>query len=578
MLRTRATASLIRALLMAAATPVLAVSAVTLVACQDESQPEYWVEKLDDGGWRARAIKQLDQFYEDGLTRANNNADAPEMKALVDKIVVPLTNTYVKDAESLDDKARVRLIKLLATMRDPRTEPALTKAIGEFAEKGRGGEELEWAARAAADLKLSGTADEMIGAFLKLRAASEEGASVWRDMIVIMNDMADKSWTPKLVTALEPEMTLPQPGEQSKEKVAEFQNQQFWQTTAVQLLGNIGDPAGVPPLLKVVLDPTKAPLSNDAVIALIKIGKPAEERAIQVLQGQDKELIDFASARARKASGSPVAPTDAPHVRFAAAVLGGIGYASSAPAMISVLEKDKNELNRAVLLKQITLLPASAQTEQAFKSNFSRVESDAVMPDGMPVLQSLSDAVTSFFDPELAPWLVSEAAKVKDDEDSQAALLVAAIKLMGPEQVASVGAGVNKFGGDLEKSEFNEASALVKSCGKEAACYLDAATKASNQTDKGQFTAIKGAYMVGVYGDEKVRDQLVKGIDPISNAAVRFVASKAIDHLTPRGSKGIADDLQKVVDANIKRGDSNKMAGDIPLKQLIYRLRTRAQS
>jgi hypothetical protein len=59
---------------------------------------------------------------------------------------------------------------------------------------------------------------------------------------------------------------------------------------------------------------------------------------------------------------------------------------------------------------------------------------------------------------------------------------------------------------------------------------------------------------------------------------VRFVASKAIDHLTPRGSKGIADDLQKVVDANIKRGDSNKMAGDIPLKQLIYRLRTRAQS
>jgi len=48
--------------------------------------------------------------------------------------------------------------------------------------------------------------------------------------------------------------------------------------------------------------------------------------------------------------------------------------------------------------------------------------------------------------------------------------------------------------------------------------------------------------------------------------------------LTPKGSKGIADELQKVVDANVKRGDSNKMAGDIPLKQLIYRLRTRAQT
>jgi hypothetical protein len=51
MLRTcRVTASLIRALLVGTALPFAALSSVTLVACQDESQPEYWVEKLDEPG------------------------------------------------------------------------------------------------------------------------------------------------------------------------------------------------------------------------------------------------------------------------------------------------------------------------------------------------------------------------------------------------------------------------------------------------------------------------------------------------------------------------------------------------
>jgi len=63
------------------------------------------------------------------------------------------------------------------------------------------------------------------------------------------------------------------------------------------------------------------------------------------------------------------------------------------------------------------------------------------------------------------------------------------------------------------KGAFGEASSVVKSCGKEASCYLDAATKAARQGDKQQFTGIKAAYMVGIYGNEKVRDQLVSGVD-----------------------------------------------------------------
>lgn len=585
----RAVASLISAFAVgtvpaALAVPVAPVSAAVLsaallVGCQDESQPEYWVEKLEDDAWRPRAIKQLDQFYEDAVTRAQQNADAPEVKALREKIVAPLTNTYVAHYDMLDQKARERLMKLLAAMRDPRTEPALTKAMAEFAQKGRNGEELKWAARAAADMKLSGTADEFIAAFGKLRADSEEGGAVYRDLNQSMIEMADKSWTQPLIDKLLPPLELPKQGEQNKEKVAEFRNQQFWQTTAAQVLGAIGDPAAVEPLLMVVLDPAKANLHADAIVSLVKLGKPAVTRATQVLAGEDKELVEFAALRFRKATDMPVlSPTEAPHVRAAAIVLGTVGHASAAPALIAALSREQNEANKAVILRELAKLPASPAIKEAFKQGFTELPSDAVIPPGQPAKQVLAEAATSFFDPDFVPWLLSQAAGIKDEAETRSAVLVAAIKLMLPEQVAAVGAAVDKYGSELEQAVFKEAASVVKSCGKEVACYFDATTKSANQDTKMQFAGIKAAYMLGVLGNEKVRDDLVAGVDPISNAAVRFTAAKVIDHLSPEGSPAAAAELQKLVDANVKRGDRDKIAGDAPLKQVIYRLRSRAES
>ena len=66
----------------AASFSAAAVVSFAALGCQDESQPEFWVEKLEDNAWRVRAIKQLDQFYEDAVTRANQAGDAPEVKAL----------------------------------------------------------------------------------------------------------------------------------------------------------------------------------------------------------------------------------------------------------------------------------------------------------------------------------------------------------------------------------------------------------------------------------------------------------------------------------------------------------------
>ena len=128
----RAIASLIRSLMLGSSLTTAVLVSPALIGCKDESQPEYWVEKLDDASWRARSISRLAQFFEDTLTRKNNDQKAPEVIEFVNKTVEPLTKLYVEEFDNLDSKTRVVLIKLLADFRDKRTEPALKKAFEQF--------------------------------------------------------------------------------------------------------------------------------------------------------------------------------------------------------------------------------------------------------------------------------------------------------------------------------------------------------------------------------------------------------------------------------------------------------------
>ena len=153
----RARASLIRSLLLGTATTAFAVTAssVLLVGCKDESQPDYWVEKLNEDSWRARAVTRLGQFYEDASSKAKGDNSTPEVQALLNKIVEPLTKTYVEKYDKMDGKTRVALIKLLASVRDKRTEPALKKAFEEFAKKpatSKNDADIKWAVRASANI------------------------------------------------------------------------------------------------------------------------------------------------------------------------------------------------------------------------------------------------------------------------------------------------------------------------------------------------------------------------------------------------------------------------------------------
>jgi hypothetical protein len=587
MLRTsRSIAKLIRCLTLGTAGCAAIVSASTiLTGCKDESQPEYWVDKLEDPSWRPRAIKRLEQFYEDTITKANKNTEAPEVQALLGKIVDPLTKTYVNNYAELDTKTRVSLIKLLASLRDKRTEPALKKAFEEFAKRpstSKDDADIKWASRAASDLKLESLAGPMVEAFQKMKTSSMLGGITYRDLNDAMVSMPQQSWTGPLISMLEKEVTRPESAK-DKDGIDKYRDQQFWQTTSAQVLGELKAAEAVEPLIKVMLDPSKVDFHLTTVLALVKIGKPAVDAAAKLLRAEPTDKLAAYNLNRIKdtTKGAKELPKDKPYVATAAVILGTLGRPEALPPMLEMLGKADNDTNRAVIAREIAKIPATPESKQAFKSTYEKISLESVVPPGMNALEMLTESAGQFYDPTMLPWLLERAEATKgggeDKKALQSAITVTALKLAKPEQLDAVKGAVDKYGTKLEKDLYVQVEKLVKACGDRVACYLAEIEKSANQDQKNQFIGIKAGYMVPIYGSEQTRGEVIQRLDSIENAAVRFVAAQAIDQLSPKGSKEAAAELKKIIQKNIQSADQNKIQGDAPLKQVMYRIEARAE-
>ena len=303
---TRTIASLIHHLMLGTATVVATGTLLTTaVGCKDEGQPDYWVDKLKERSYRPRAVKRLEQFFEDAVTKANKDVTAPEVKALLDKIVEPLTQAYVQFYDDYDSKTRVELIKLLSSFRDPRTVPALKKAFDEFVKRpatNKDDADIKWAARGAGALKAAALGEPMIQAFMKMKASTMLGGITYKDFNDALQDMPQASWAGPLRTMLAAEIVIPKSAA-DKDKLDPYKDQLFWQTTSALLLGILKDEAAVDPLMKVMLDPAKADIQATAILALVKIGRPAVNEAVKLLRGQNPKLKDFAALRTKAATG-----------------------------------------------------------------------------------------------------------------------------------------------------------------------------------------------------------------------------------------------------------------------------------
>lgn len=585
--RSRTTASLIHSLMIGTTSVAAVATTAMTVSCQDESQPDYWVEKLQDPKWQTRSIKRLEQFYEDALSRSGTDREDPRVKALVDKSITGLTELYVGKWELLDTKNRGKLLRLIESMQDPRGEAAIVAAFEQYARSPNQKEfpDLRWALQAQRTLNADAVKPAMLEAFLRFKAATPVGSKVWKDFRRTMRETPSQAWSGALQARLEAPMEPPTTGSNRGQGATDFMNQEFWQRTSAEVLGALGDASAVPVLIKVMLDPKKGKIHQAVLEAMTGVAKTTAAQAIALMTGENAELIAYAREMERKALGADSLSDDEPHVRSAAMILGTIGRPEALPAFYAALEKTELEANVAILAQELTKLPATPESKAAFKKAVESLSADATFAQGAPALPILVEWAASFRDPEFVPWLLERIEKTpglaKRTTDVQY-FLASAIKLMLPSQIELVGKAVAKHGTDGKngtvdtKGLFKQASVLVKACRDKTPCYLAKASEVSTRHHEKQFTGIKAAYMVAIFGDENAPSLVLEHLDKIENPAVRHVLAMDLDVMNPAGSLSVADNLHKLIEARKATRDESKIRADQTLRQVMRRLRARA--
>ncbi|MBI5538141.1 MAG: hypothetical protein HY898_35795 [Deltaproteobacteria bacterium] len=561
---------------------VTAASSV-LIGCEDETKPEYYIKRLEDPAVRPAAVKRLIQFFEDAMTRADKNRDDPNVKALLDKIVPPLTKAYV--AGGLEDSTRFEMLKLLADSRDLRAKDAWVKALKDY-QPNVSEDESKNAARAIAKSTVRDpeALEAMIGVFMKLRAGTEKGGLVWKDLKDSMTEISAPSWEPQLLERLNRPMEAidPQKDKDAKDKISAFRDEQFWQVTAAEILGNIKSAKAIKPLFKCVVNPNKADIAATAILAIVKVGKGAMPPLSDILLGKDPEVVEYAKGVVKTAPEAAV-------VRNAALVIGTIGRSDGIKPLIEALGQAKDDPTKAILARELSKLPSSEESLNAYLDVLMKMPVSVDLPTGETAAAMLTEMVDGYYNSNVIDKLIKRGKEAKgSDEDKHTvrdSTIVAMIHVMKREQIEQVEKAINEWApkpdeNKLEKEAFAKSKETLMACGDKIECYLAKIEEPALQEQKDQVSAIKAAYMLGILGSdparmESTRNEIIKRLPKIKNAAIKFSAAKAVDHLTPNGDKGAADAIKKVMDDNKLKGDQNVIAGDNPLKQIMLRILAR---
>lgn len=574
----RRIAPLLSSLLMGAAT----ISGVTLagsvvVGCADENDPSTWVKRLDDPATRVQAVSRLVQFYEDKMTKDKGDRNGPEVKPLLETIVAPMTERCVKG--EMDDRTNSKLIKFLADTRDPKAEACYMKVLKEY-KPDQTEDDVRAVCRAVGAMKLKSAAGPLMETFTKLKASKPKAQTTYRDVYDAMVALSDPSWEPQLITLLGQAFD-------EKDKAAATDNM-FWQQTSAVILGNLHSANAVKPLIKMLLAPPKAAAHIDAILSLVKIGKPSIAPTVALLKGEDKDLAEYAKGEALKAAAGDKNAEKAAstaYVATAALILATIGRDETAQPLIEAIGKSDSDVAKAIMARELTKIPKSPQVITAFETTVDKLPIALSIPNSRGgAREVLLDKAADFYDAGVLPWVLKNVKEMKGEENDLAPIREAAyagmLKVVKQDQlkviddIGAMKSGDHSVSKGFEK-EYKQAKELLASCGDGVDCYL---TRLGQPvTDANQFGAIKSAYMVGVLGDAAAAKKIVDMLPKMSHPAVRFASITAVDSLLPKGDAAIATQLQKIVDDAIEKKDQEKIRLNSPLKTVIYRLNARAQ-
>ncbi len=558
-----------------AAPLVLGLAGATLVACDDENEPSTWVKRLDDPAQRANAIKRLTQFYEDDMTRASNNASAPEVKQLLDTIIDPMTKQYT--AGGLDDKTRTDLIKFLAETHDPRTQPALAKALKDF-EMGKTDDEVRVScesinAMAKAGVKLEPTLlAELWNVFAGFKLSKAQSQRLYQALHEAIVNVHEPSYGDKAIEKLKAPV-LPDNQDSQKDQLS------WWQLTSVQVISDLRYTKACKPLIVALLTPTKtATLGATIQFALLKMAKDAEPELIKALNGQDPDYTKAAEGFEDKSN-----------IGVIARVLAQLGRPKGRDAMLDALPGADTDTARTELAQALPQMPADGRVVPAYLAAYNKLTWDSTDKLLAPLKSraALAQQSANFYDPKLVDWLVKEMKK-SPDYTAKLLQLEPALKLMTLDRRADVADAMAKVKKEAPADIFAQAqqmydgaSGALDQCKSDINCYmsiLDQPIPRSPAT--ANWKAIKSTWMAVILGGANAtatRAALLKHVEKVKNTGARIALVEAIDELAPQGDTAAADALDKIIATDAAGGDNELIAGDNTVAQVAWRMRVRGQ-
>jgi hypothetical protein len=544
------------------AAPLL-VASTALVGCADENDPKTWVKRLDDPAQRAPAIKRLDEMFNGAMGSSSNNREDPKVKGVVDDSVEGLAKTYT--AGGLDDKTRKDLMKLIADMGDPRGAPAFAKALKDY-EPGKNDEDVKFAAQGSSRLSTAGKLtdqpliDALWDCFAKFQPSKAKSINLVKDLQSAIKTVKHPSWGPKAVALLSAPVPAPITPEVAMDQI------QFWQLTAAQLVGDTKFTAGVGPLVKVLMTPTKKDLTFPVRLALHKMPKEAEPELIKALKGEG----DYSKlAEAYPEQG---------YVPLIAEPLAYISRPAGLAAIEAALANAKTDQNRTILATYLTYYPTDPKLVKEYTEAYGKVAPNAAIPlmGGSNGHAILAGTAANFFDPSLTEWILREIASAKGEaaDALPASGLPAAIKLMTVEQSKAVSDAVNKIPGQaIEKDMFKSASAVLEKCKKDAACYVGILdTPVPSAPPAAKMGHVKAVWMAVELKGSDTKAKLLERVEKVKDGSVRLALLEAIDTLSPKGDAAAADKLEKLVETDTAAGNK---AGTDEMYRIALKLRSR---
>jgi hypothetical protein len=491
------------------------------------------------GEQRAQAVEQAIAEYD---VAARNGTTSEPARAFVREYAAALTRVAVENYGQLPPKTRQSLINLLVSFDVPQTSPAFAAALTSYAKTKQDTDSAIWAARGAAKQPSPEIAAALVQVWQALDMSDKDCRRLSAHLSPALRANARAEWVPFLGRALSSPLERPARFD-DKPAVKVYQNQLYWQNTAAELLGQLRAKEHVRTLFQTLLDPSKHEVHPNAELGLIKMGDAALPTLEALLEGTDAELVAQA--------GSAVKMKE-PAIYFATKIADQLRLPGSAAALRRVWARVDDPIARTLLIRSESLLPG-ANVTQGLKATFTSSKLSTTLPEGDSALEVLADAATnSLQHAELVPWLTERVDKLTGagsrKGDVQRGLVEAISELAFPDEIKKAQKVAQLYGGRTGTPMFEQASALLASCGVEVACYRARVTQVGDAPDQA-FGRVKAVLMLGMLSGTEERALIAQQLaSPVDREFLR-AALRVIEYFTPARDEAIITELSKALKA-----------------------------